>query len=116
MGNVYLRTPKHIIGHFELCFLSQTLLRIFEYKIFNQLGLNDVKVGKANNIPSLTQDKIIEELILLKAEISNDDKNNPCIRSLRAKNPINKLMADAFKFSLTMQVRPVDDIKKFLKK
>ncbi len=112
MGKIYLRDIKHVIGHFEICFLAQVLLKVFTYKIYNKLNLKN-KLGKVES--NITQDKIITELVNLQSLIKDDDKGETCILSLIKKNEINKLFAEVFDFSLTMSVRPLQDVHKFLK-
>ena len=113
MGKIYLRDIKHVIGHFEICFLAQVLLKVLTYKIYNKLNYTQDKLGKTDS--NITQDKIITELVQLQSLIKKDDKGETCILSLNQKNEINRLFTEVFNFSLTMGVRPLQDIYKFLK-
>lgn len=114
MSKVYLQDVDHIIGHFEICFLAQTLLRTFVYKIYNSLNHKDKQIGKieTSDNQKITQDEIIEELRSLKGFIKNDDNGVKCLISCSRKNDINKLFAETFKYSVTLQARPLENFKK----
>lgn len=72
MGKVYLKDIKHVIAHFEICFLSQVLLKTLIYKIYNKQNFKDDKMEKAET--NITQDKIIDELVNMESLIKKYDK------------------------------------------
>ena len=114
MGTVYLSTIDHIKGHFEICFLAQTLLKVFIYKIYNRLEETDTQIGKLNCVDReiYTKDNILNELRELTGLIKKDSNNVLCVISERKKNELNKLFASTFKFSMTKQVSIVSELKK----
>lgn len=113
---VYLHTEKHIIGHFEMVFLANTVLRTLIYKLYNTLKM-DCQIGKMDkqNEDYFSFDNICEELRKLKGFIQEDTNEVKCVNTLRAKNALNTLMAKTFKYSLTMSTRTLDEFMKFVK-
>ena len=114
MGTVYLSTIDHIKGHFEICFLAQTLLKVFIYKIYNRLEETDTQIVKLDCVDReiYTKDNILNELRELTGLIKKDSNNVLCVISERKKNELNKLFASTFKFSMTKQVSIVSELKK----
>ena len=110
MKKVYLRKTEHVKAHFEICFLSQLLLRVFIYKI-----VAEYKKKHSDADFYLTQDMILDEIENMKFIIREDDSGQKCIFSQTKKNEINTFFAQAFKFSMTVQCRPYEVLNKFLK-
>lgn len=120
MGTVYLHLEDHIIGHFEIVLLAINLLMILAYKVYAHLGNSKNKMGKGSSLDKeenfdVTLIKIIEKLCSMKSGLIKDDNGIPCLISHRNKNDINKIFSEIFRFSLTTQVRPVDQIKKLIR-
>ena len=117
MGTVYLQTAKHIIGHFELCFLAQMMLRVLTYKLYGKIGHGSDKLGKIDpdDESRITQDAVLDELAGMRSSVEKDDKGELCLVARCNKNDMNKLFAETFRMSLTTQVRKYEDISKFLK-
>lgn len=114
MSKVFLSNIDHIIGHFELCFLAQTLLKVFLYKIYNYLGEENSQIGrlKDNDLSSFTKNNILKELRDLTGMIKRDNDNVACVISTQKKNEINKVFAEVFKFSLTKHVTSLYELTK----
>lgn len=124
-GTVYLHTIKHIIGHFELCFLSQQILKTLIYKLYNHIGFEDDMIGKRKVIEGnkksklydeiFTLDKIVEELSNLKTLKMADDNGRTFLKSLSKKNEINTALAEIFKFSVTKKGKLLKEIMNIIK-
>ena len=121
-GNVYLHTINHIIGHFEICFLAQQILKVLTYKIYKEVGYEKCELGKREKINDtlidegdFTMDKIIEELSSLKVCKLKDIDGREVLTSVRGKNEINIVMASAFGFSLTKESMHLPELLKKVK-
>ena len=121
-GNVYLHTINHIIGHFEICFLAQQILKVLTYKIYKEVGYEKCELGKREKINDtlidegdFTMDKIIEELSSLKVCKLKDIDGREVLTSVRGKNEINIAMASAFGFSLTKESMHLPELLKKVK-
>lgn len=110
-GTVYLQKPEHIIGHFELCFLAQEILKTLVYKVYNYIGYTDCMIGRRNNNSEkynkedFTLDKIINELINLKSVKMIDDNGREIAKSLAKKDVINSVLAEVFNLSVTKKAK-----------
>ena len=119
-GTIYLHTIKHIIGHFELCFLAQQILKTLVYKLYNHIGYKDCIIGRRNkenenyNPDDFTLDKIIEELANLKTLKMVDDSKRTFFKSLSKKDIINSSLAEIFEFSLTKKGKSLTEIQEKL--
>ena len=120
-GTVYLHKIEHIIGHFELCFLSQEILKTLVYKLYNHIGFNDNMIGRRNSINNnynpddFTLDKIINELSNLKTLKMTDDKGRVFLKSLSKKDAINTALAEVFKLSVTKKAKLLKEIMQAIK-
>ena len=120
-GTVYLHKVEHIIGHFELCFLSQEILKTLVYKLYNHIGFNDNMIGRRNSINNnyntddFTLDKIINELSNLKTLKMTDDKGRVFLKSLSKKDAINTALAEVFKLSVTKKAKLLKEIMQAIK-
>lgn len=110
-GTVYLHKIEHIIGHFELCFLSQELLKALVYKVYKHIGYEDCMLGRRNsnsskyNEDDFTLDKIINELSYLKSVKMIDDNGREIAKSLAKKDAINTVLAEVFNLSVTKKAK-----------
>lgn len=120
-GRIYLHKIEHIIGHFELCFLSQEILKTLVYKLYNHLGINSNMIGRRNgiddkyNIDDFTLDKIINELSNLKTLKMVDDNNRVFLKSLSKKDAINTALAEVFKLSVTKKGKLLKEMLQAIK-
>lgn len=121
-GKVYLHTVKHIIGHFEICFLAQQILKVLAYKVYKETGYEDCVLGKRDktnssfiNEDDYTLDKIINELSSLKVCKFIDTDGREILHSIRGKNKVNIAMASALGFSLTKECMFLEDLLKKIK-
>lgn len=113
-GTVYLQTTKHIIGHFELCFLAQEIFKTLVYKIYNHLGEKDSIIGRMKDEEKskiFTVDKIMNELVDLKTLKMVDDRQRTFFRTLTKKDEINTVLAEIFDFSLTKKGKLLTEIQ-----
>lgn len=118
LGTVYLQTTKHIIGHFELCFLAQEIFKALVYKIYNHLGYKDCVIGRMPDEEKskiFTIDKIMDELVNLKTLKMVDDRQRTFFRTLTKKDEINTTLAEVFDFSLTKKGKLLTEIQDKIK-
>lgn len=115
-GTVYLHKTEHIIGHFELCFLAQEVLKTLVYKIYKHIGYSDCMIGRRNskndsyNEGDFTLDKIINELNYLKSVKMIDDSGREIVKSLAKKDIINTILAEIFNLSVTKKAKPLKEM------
>lgn len=115
-GTVYLHKIEHIIGHFELCFLAQEVLKSLIYKVYNHIGYEGCMLGrrKSNDTKydpdDFTLDKIINELSYLKSVKMIDDKGREIAKSLAKKDVINTVLAEVFNLSVTKKGKPIKEM------
>lgn len=78
---IYLSTPEHIKGHFEIVYLALNLFKIIQNKIYRHFGYGNKIIGKLNRDEDIYKDEItpykIQETLtrmnIVKVHASNRD-------------------------------------------
>ena len=104
---VYLSTPEHIKGHFEIVYLTLNLFKVMQMKIYRYYGYGDKSVGRLTKDDihkgEITPYKIIETLrnmSITKLECENrDDVYVPSFK----RTPLSDALGNIFNMSFAQR-------------